>query len=526
MIGGTTKPAAAASGRYAAVVASDFRTRVLDATRQIPSGRVATYGDVALQAGAPRAARQVGGILRRSGDAADVPWQRVVNARGGLSTTKIGFGELQAALLRAEGVVVDAEGVDLARYRHRFPPPGPTPRWYDAGMRSTSDDAVVALTQALVRAVSPSGRERPAALALTAAMTELGFDEVSIDAAGNAIGVITRGAGPTLVFNGHLDTVPVGDEAAWPVAPLSGEIVDGYLWGRGSVDMKGAVAAMTVAAAAAAADGFEGTLIVSGVVQEEVGGLGARAFAAGRSADLVVLGEPSSLALHLGHRGRIEAQVTFTGRIAHAAKAELGDNALLQAARYALALEGVALPRDETLRGSTATVTQLDVHPKGGANVVPGRAVLTVDYRNVPADPPEAVLERLAAIDPRASVAMTHEHAVAEGGAVAMTFPRANPAYLVPDAHPSIGWAQRVLSESLGAPVPVATWWFATDAPHLAAMGAPVLGFGPGNPEVAHTTREAIALPELHAAVAAYRALARAFLIGRLPWDGDAGGAS
>jgi methylated-DNA-protein-cysteine methyltransferase related protein len=93
-----------------------FRARVLRIVRAIPPGRVATYGQVALLAGSPRAARHVGGVLSGSGEREDVPWQRVVNASGGISTHKVGIGELQEALLRAEGVVVGPDGVDLVRY--------------------------------------------------------------------------------------------------------------------------------------------------------------------------------------------------------------------------------------------------------------------------------------------------------------------------------------------------------------------------------------------------------------------------
>ena len=99
--------------------APSFRERVLAVVRSIPYGRVTTYGQVALLAGAPRAARQVGGVLYRSGDAHDLPWHRVVNASGGISTHKVGTGALQEALLRAEGVVVGPSGVDLTRYAWR-----------------------------------------------------------------------------------------------------------------------------------------------------------------------------------------------------------------------------------------------------------------------------------------------------------------------------------------------------------------------------------------------------------------------
>lgn len=380
--------------------------------------------------------------------------------------------------------------------------------------------AAVELLRALVRAPSPSGRERPAVEAFAAAMRDLGFDRVMIDEAGNAVGTIERGDGPTLVFNGHLDTVPTGDPAAWPVDPLGGELVDGRVWGRGAVDMKGALAAMAVAGRIAADAGFAGTLVVSGVVQEEVGGLGARWFGERHRADLVVLGEPSDLGLRLGHRGRIEARVTLPGRIAHAAKAELGENALLRAARYALALERLELPVDPVLGRSSATLTQLRGFPSDGANVVPGRADLTIDYRHVAAESPEDVVARLAALDPEARVAVGEEHAVSEGGVVDRRYPRVNPAYRVETGHPAVAWAREVLDRALGRPVDVGTWWFATDAPHLARMGAPVLGFGPGDPELAHTTREAIDAASLVTAVQAYGALATAFLGGTLPWEG------
>lgn len=102
-----------------ATEAATFRERVVAIVRAIPEGRVATYGQVALLAGAPRAARQVGGVLQRHAEREALPWQRVVNASGGISTHKIGAGQLQEALLRAEGVEVGPEGVDLGRYGWR-----------------------------------------------------------------------------------------------------------------------------------------------------------------------------------------------------------------------------------------------------------------------------------------------------------------------------------------------------------------------------------------------------------------------
>lgn len=98
---------------------SGFRQRVIEIVKSVPEGRVTTYGTVALFAGAPRAARQVGAVLHGLGpdDGDDIPWQRVINASGGISTYKVGVGELQVALLRSEGVEVRDNRVDLRRFR-------------------------------------------------------------------------------------------------------------------------------------------------------------------------------------------------------------------------------------------------------------------------------------------------------------------------------------------------------------------------------------------------------------------------
>jgi methylated-DNA-protein-cysteine methyltransferase related protein len=93
-----------------------FQQRVLEIVRAIPRGRVLTYGQVAALADTPRAARQVGRILYASGRT--VPWQRVINHYGGISTYKVGSGELQRALLEKEGLAFRLDGtVDLKKYQ-------------------------------------------------------------------------------------------------------------------------------------------------------------------------------------------------------------------------------------------------------------------------------------------------------------------------------------------------------------------------------------------------------------------------
>lgn len=111
------------------VVGPGFNRRVYAVVRQVPAGRVTTYGDVATVLGSPRVARHVGFALAALDDPA-VPWHRVINAQGRVSLKgDVARGAVQQALLEAEGVVFDAAGrVDLKRLRFVFPPDAAPPR--------------------------------------------------------------------------------------------------------------------------------------------------------------------------------------------------------------------------------------------------------------------------------------------------------------------------------------------------------------------------------------------------------------
>ncbi len=390
-----------------------------------------------------------------------------------------------------------------------------------ASYPSTAPDAAadeVTLARRLVQTFSPSGLESPAAEVLLNAFQELNFGEAYLDDAGNAVGVLHCGSGigRTVMLNGHIDTVPLGDESEWSHPPLSGVVEDGRLWGRGACDMKAALACMVYAAIDAAPD-LNGTVIVTGVVQEEVGGLGARHVGETLKADVVILGEPSKLKLMLGHRGRVEVGVSLPGKIAHAAKNELGENALYRAGRFLAQAEKLTLPNGGPLGGSSLTPTSLTSYPQDGKNVVPGRAELTVDYRNIPGDEPEAILERLQSLDPEARLSVPNEEAHSENGKVAATFPRIVPVYLAPGDHHDVSTARSTLKQVMVEaehPYGEDCWWFGTDAPHLVktTTDGVVIGFGPGEEELAHTTRESVPLEHLRVARLGYAALLRAYL--------------
>ncbi|WP_152918236.1 M20/M25/M40 family metallo-hydrolase, partial [Ardenticatena maritima] len=139
--------------------------------------------------------------------------------------------------------------------------------------------ACIAFLQRLVQTPSLPGHEADLAALVKAEMERLGYDEVFVDAAGNVIGRIRgRGDAPAVMFNTHLDHVDPGDPAGWRFPPYGGEIHDEAVWGRGTVDIKGPLAAQVYGVARLKNDPTPppGDVYVSAVVQEEIGGLGAR----------------------------------------------------------------------------------------------------------------------------------------------------------------------------------------------------------------------------------------------------------
>jgi GNAT superfamily N-acetyltransferase len=159
------------------------------------------------------------------------------------------------------------------------------------------------------------------------------------------------GAGPTLAWNGHLDTVPVGSLDTWSVDPFAGEVVDGKLIGRGACDMKGPIAAALAAAAALGRAGVElrGTLTFHLAADEEHAGIHGTKVLWEQgllTQDATIVGEPSELALGLAERGGAWVTATAYGKAAHGSQPHRGVNAITSMAGFLLRLPEV-LPQIE-----------------------------------------------------------------------------------------------------------------------------------------------------------------------------------
>ncbi|PWH19152.1 MAG: acetylornithine deacetylase/succinyldiaminopimelate desuccinylase-like deacylase [Ardenticatenia bacterium] len=389
----------------------------------------------------------------------------------------------------------------------------PVTQW--SALAQADADALIAFAQRLVQTPSLPGHEEEVARLVEQEMCQLGYDAVTVDPAGNVVGWIRGDAGPPLMFNAHMDHVDPGDLSSWPHPPYSGAIVDGMLWGRGSVDMKGALAAMVYAGGLIQRHHLPlpGDLIVAAVVMEEGGGVGTHELLRHVRPALCVVGESSAGCVMRGHRGRTEFLARVVGRPVHASMPELGANPHYPMARFLARLETLPMEADAVFTGASVAPT-LYRTDQSSPNVTPGEVRLTLDWRSLPSQRMEQVAAQLEALlreglaaDFQAEVCIVQNRYVTYTGRT-VELPASFPSFLLPMDHWLVQGAQRTLSQALDRAVAIDVWRFATDGGQIAALGIPTIGFGPGDPKVVHTNHEHIAVTALVDALAGYAALA------------------
>ncbi|MFW5937934.1 MAG: M20 family metallopeptidase [Halanaeroarchaeum sp.] len=303
---------------------------------------------------------------------------------------------------------------------------------------------------------------------------------VTRDDVGNVIA--RRGEGPSLALIGHHDVVPPADSQVDGDEYVV-ESRDGRLYGRGTADMKGAVAAMALAFRDADPDG---ELVFASFVGEEDGGVGARAaIGAGFAPDYAVVGEGSTgysaegvLDVAVAHKGRRGSTVVAEGSAAHASEPEAGENAIYRASDAIDEIRDLPVPETtvfgRTMQGSVA-VTEID----GGTawNVIPERCEVIVDERTVPGERADlGRTEAVPGVEWRVDQDLPPMRCDDE-----------------PFASHVVAAANEV-QESTGETV---TKPHATDAGWLAEAGTTTLVCGPAEPGEAHTAEESVSLEVL-----------------------------
>ncbi len=320
------------------------------------------------------------------------------------------------------------------------------------------------------------------------------------DRAWSAVASIGPEDGPSLLYHAHIDTVPLGQNARWTHDPFGGEVADGRIYGLGSVDDKGPLAAMMLAGAQLAqrrAD-LQGRLTIVCAGEEEVGGrLGTLWLAENGylpASDFVVVGEQTHNRVAIAHKGVLRAAFHVGGETAHATEPWRGRNAINGMAHLILALEryqaSVLDARQHPLVGR-ASINVGVITGGVSANVVADACTIRVDRRMLPGEEPQAVIGELQAI-------------AAECGEVDGSLRYSVDSFQVSNwfeadaALPLVKAFLATAAAETGAPdVPIG-YLPGSDAKHLVGVAqSGMVVFGPGTHHVAHSSDEYVEIEEL-----------------------------
>ncbi len=393
--------------------------------------------------------------------------------------------------------------------------------YYDAALAIKPD--LVKFMQDIIRIPSLSSEEGAVIERIRDEMERLGYDEVTIDPMGNVLGRI--GSGPRVIaFDGHVDTVDVGDPELWDRDPHSGDIEGDILYGRGTSDMKGGVASSVYAGALLKQRGIPDnvTVYVTGTVQEEdCDGLCWQYIINedGLRPELIVITEPTSLRIYRGHRGRMEMEIHTSGVSCHGSAPERGENAVYKMAGIIADIEKLnedLEPRDPLGKG-TVTISEIRSTSPSLCAVADG-CTIHLDRRLTIGETEEtSVAEILALPSVKSADATVTVLDYAVPSHTGLTYPTRKyyPTWEMPESEPEVQAAMTAYREAFGKEPEVGHWTFSTNGVATAGMHhIPSIGFGPGHEHFAHAPNEQTEIEHLVCCAAFYSALVDEFAKG------------
>lgn len=363
----------------------------------------------------------------------------------------------------------------------------------------------------LVKIKSLSLQEKEVQLELKRQMEEAGFDEVKIDGLGNVIGRIGNGK-KILAFDGHMDTVDFGNMENWDFHPLSGEIKDGFVHGRGTVDQEGGPAAFVTAGKILKELGFDKDMtiyFVGSVIEEDCDGLCWKYIIEEEKIrpDLVISTEPTNLGLYRGQRGRMEIRVHFNGVSSHGSAPERGKNAIYMASRAALEIEKLndRLANDDFLGKGSVTISEI-VSGSPSLCAVADYARIHLDRRLTWGETKETAISEIEEIvkDMDAKVELLEYEETAYTG-LKYGMEKYYPTWKIEEDHEVIQTGIDAFEKLYAKKPKVDKWTFSTNGVTITGIyGIPTIGFGPGNEVLAHAPNEKVPIDDLAVSTAFY----------------------
>jgi succinyl-diaminopimelate desuccinylase len=326
---------------------------------------------------------------------------------------------------------------------------------------------------------------------------------------GNRANVLARvpsaGPRPALLFVCHLDVVGPGEEP-WGFRPFSAAEADGKIFGRGTVDMKGGIAAVAAAICETveARTDLQGDILLAATAGEDTDSIGVQRFMRDRDRlpplAGVVVPEPTDFTVVTAHRGLCWLKITTRGKAVHSSMPERGVNAIGLMRHVLNELERYQIPfAPHPLLGKSSLSVNV-IYGGEVMNMVPDRCELGLDIRTLPGQDGDALrydferlLARLKAKVPHFESELVTERMV---GAL--------------ETDPECEFV-RTFCSAVGVDL-TNIIGFTTDAPYLQPLGVPIVIYGPGNPKLCHQVDEHLALDDLRRGVDLFKNVIRTFL--------------
>lgn len=383
---------------------------------------------------------------------------------------------------------------------------------------SVSERTTLPFIQQLIQTPSLSGQEEGVVMIIAEKMRELGYDEVTVDSMGNVVGLVRgRDHSRKIFYNGHIDHVDPGNLDAWDptTGPYSGAIIDGRMYGRGTVDMIASFATQVLGVGLLKQYNIipPCDIYVMGIVHEETreGVAFEHLFDQFGTPDAVILGEPTELDVKIGHRGRTEIEIETLGKTGHSGMPHLADNAVYKMAAVIDAINEInqTLPEHYFLGKATASIIFVDAWPNS-ATAIPDRCKVVIDRRTIinssgrSETEEELIAEveeqlRKKGLNPNASwlrIKVRELELTCFTGKTVKT-KCIMPAWFIEEEHP-LPQAGLTALRKIGLRPQLRRWEFSTDGNFSAGeRNVPTIGFGPGDETVAHQPNESVPVHEL-----------------------------
>ena len=380
---------------------------------------------------------------------------------------------------------------------------------------------IFAFLRDMIAIPSKSGDEEAVIQRIKIEMEKVGFDRTEIDPMGNLMGFIGNGK-HIIAFDGHIDTVGIGDPDQWKHDPYNGHEDDENIYGRGASDQEGGIASAVYAGKIIKDLGLENdfTMVVAATTMEEdCDGLCWTNIL--KDTDLrpefVVLTESTSCRIYRGHRGRMEIKVSTRGVSAHGSAPERGENAIYKMAPIISELEHLnqRLKNHVFLGKGTLAVSEIFSESPSRCAVADGCSI-SIDRRLTFGETIESVLEEIKSLEAVKNanakvevykydkLSYTNYHCQAENYF---------PTWMIEADHPVTKSLVESYKKVFREEPIVDKWTFSTNGVSIMGMhGIPCIGFGPGHEDQAHAPNEHISKNELIEAAAMYAAIPNIYI--------------